>query len=74
MIYFIHENTFFTMFYKNADWMETLSKSCLLYCLKWFKWAAIAFAVGLAAYALYTLLGKLLPRMRSWFVVQESSD
>ena len=74
IIYLIHENSFFQMFYKNDDWLESLSASTLLYCLKWFKWAAIAFAVGLAAYCLYTLLGKLLPRMRSWFVVQEPSD
>ena len=74
MIYFIHENAFFQMFYKDADWMQTLKSSLLQYCLKWFKWAAIAFAVGLAAYCLYTLLGKLLPRMRSWFVEEESSE
>ena len=74
IIYFFHENGFFQMFYKNDDWMETLRKSCLMYLLKWFKWAAIAFAFGLAAYVLYTLLGKLLPRIRSWFVVQEPGD
>ena len=74
MIYMIHENSFFQMFYKDADWMQTLKSSLLQYCLLWFKWAAIAFAVGLAAYCLYTLLGKLLPRIRSWFIVQEPSD
>jgi hypothetical protein len=74
MIYFIHCNDFFESFYRNDNWMETLSESVLLYCIKWFKWAAIAFAAGLAAYGLFTLLGKLLPRMRSWFVVQEPGD
>ena len=74
MIYFIHDNSFFRMFFKTDNWMEALSTSILSYCLKWFKWAAIGFAVGLAAYCLYTLLEKLLPRMRSWFVVQEPSE
>ena len=74
MIYFIHENSFFQMFYRDDSWMETLQSSCLLYCLKWFKWAAIAFAVGLAAYAAYALLGKLLPRMRSLVFTQSSSE
>ena len=74
MIYFIHENSFFQMFYRDDSWMETLQSSCLLYCLKWFKWAAIAFAVGLAAYAAYTLLGKLLPRMRSLVFTQSSNE
>ena len=74
MIYFIHDNGFFKMLYKDDSWMETLTTSVPLYCLKWFKWAAIGFAAGLAAYVLYTLLSKFLPRMRSWFVVQESSD
>ena len=75
MIYLMHDNTFYRkIFRNNEDWIGTLSDSCLLYCLKWFKWAAITFAIGLAAYCLYTLLGKLLPRMRSWFVVQESGD
>ena len=74
IVYFFHENDFFMMFFKNDDWMEALKSSCLMYCLKWFKWAAITFAFGLAAYVLYTLLGKLLPRMRSWFVVPESNE
>ena len=74
MIYFIHENGLFHSFYISDNWVETLSASVGLYLLKWFKWAAIAFAAGLAAYVLYTLLGKLLPRMRSWFFVQESSE
>jgi fucose 4-O-acetylase-like acetyltransferase len=74
VIYFIHENSFFQMFYKDINWLEILSESVLLYCLKWLKWTAIAFAVGLAAYCLYTLLGKLLPRIRSWFVVQEPGE
>ena len=74
MIYFIHENKFFQMFYQDDSWMETLTASVPLYLLKWFKWTAILFAVGLAAYCLYTLLGKLLPRMRSWFVVKEPSE
>ena len=74
MIFFIHYNGFFQSFYRNDNWMEALSNSVLLYCLKWLKWTAIAFAVGLAAYCLYTLLGKLLPRIRSWFVVQEPSE
>ena len=75
MIYLIHDNDFYWSIFRNMEnWMRSLSDSCLLYCLKWFKWAAITFAVGLAAYCLYTLLGKLLPRMRSWFVVKETSD
>ena len=74
MIYFIHENSFFQMFYKDDSWMEALTTSVPLYLLKWLKWTVITFAVGLAAYVLYTLLGKLLPRIRSWFVVEESSD
>ena len=74
MIFLIHENSLFQIFYKDDNWMQTLKSSCLLYCLKWFKWAAIGFSVGLAAYVLYTLLGKLLPRMRSWFVVQEPNE
>ena len=74
MIFFIHYNGFFQSFYRNDNWMEALSNSVLLYCLKWLKWTAIAFAVGLAAYVLYTLLGKLLPRIRSWFIVQEPSE
>ena len=74
MIYFIHENSFFQMFYRDDSWMETLKSSCLLYCLKWFKWAAIAFAVGLAVFAAYTLLGKLLPRMRSLVFTQSSNE
>ena len=74
MIYFIHENNFFQMFYKDDAWMESLTTNVPLYLLMWLKWTAIAFAFGLAAYCLYTLLGKLLPRMRSWFVVQEPSD
>ena len=74
VIYFIHENSFFQMFYKDINWLELLSKSVLLYCLKWLKWTAIAFAVGLVAYGVYTLLGKLLPRIRSGFIVQEPGD
>ena len=74
MIYFFHENGFFQMFYKEDAWMEALKSSCLQYCLMWFKWAAIAFAFGLAGYVLYTLLGKLLPRMRSVFITQEPSE
>ena len=75
MIYLIHDNDFYRSIFRNSeDWIGTLSDSCLLYCLKWFKWALITFAVGLAAYGLYTLLGKLLPRIRSWFVVQEPSE
>ena len=74
MMFFVHGNSFFIMFFKNDNWMETLKSSCLMYLLKCFKWTAIGFAAGLAAYVLYTLLSKLLPRMRSWFVVQESSD
>ena len=74
VIYFIHENSFFQMFYKDDSWMEALTTNVPLYCLMCLKWAAIAFAVGLAAYCLYTLLGKLLPRMRSWIVVQSSGD
>ena len=74
MAYFIHENTFFEMFYKDDAWMEALTTNVPLYLLKWFKWAAIGFALGVAAYGLYTLLGKLLPRIRSWFVVEETSD
>ena len=74
IVYFIHGNSLFQCFYVNDNWAETLSASVWLYCLKWFKWAVIGFSVGLAAYALYTLLGKLLPRMRSWFVVQESGE
>ena len=74
MIFIIHGNKFFQCFYRDEPWMAVLSSSVLQYCLMWFKWAAIAFAAGLAAYVLYTLLCKLLPRMRSWFVVQESSD
>ena len=74
IIYLIHDNDFFHSIFKNDSWMESLNKSTLLYCLKWCKWAAITFAVGLAAYCLYALLGKLLPRMRSWFVVQEPGD
>ena len=74
MIYLIHANKRFQNFYNNENWMETLSKSVVLYCLKWVKWAAITFAAGLTAYVLYTLLGKLLLRMRSWFVVQEPND
>ena len=75
MIYLIHDNDFYRSIFRNSeDWMRSLSDSCLLYCLKWFKWALITFAVGLAAYGLYTLLGKLLPRMRSWFVIKEPSE
>ena len=74
MIYFIHENSFFQMFYKDDSWMEALTTSVPLYLLMWLKWTAIAFAVGIAAYGLYTLLGKLLPRIRSWFIVQEPSE
>ena len=71
MIYFIHENGIFRMFFKNEHWMELLRGNVLAYGLKWLEWAAIGFAVGLAAYVVYTLLGKLLPRMRSLFVVQK---
>ena len=74
MIYLIHDNTFYRSIFRSDSWMEVLSESSLLYCLKWLKWAAITFAIGLTAYTLYTLLGKLLPRMRSWFVVQKPSD
>ena len=74
MAYFIHENTFFEMFYKDDAWMEALTTNVPLYLLKWFKWAAIGFALGVAAYGLYTLLGKLLPRIRSLFIVEETSD
>ena len=74
MIYFIHENSFFQMFYKDDSWMEALTTSVPLYLLMWLKWTAIAFAVGLTAYGLYTLLGKLFPRIRSWFIVQEPSE
>ena len=74
MMFFIHVNSFFIMFFKNDNWMETLKSSCLMYLLKCFKWTAIGFAAGLAAYVLYTLLGKLLPRIRSWFVVEEPSE
>ena len=74
MVYIFHEHSFFLSFYANDNWLETLSTNVFLYCLKWFKWAVIAFAVGLAAYGLYTLLGKLLPRMRPWFVVQKPSE
>ena len=74
MIYLIHGNSFFPSFLKNEPWMEFLRGNVLAYCLMWLKWTAIAFAVGLAAYCLYTLLGKLLPRMRSWFVVQSPSE
>ena len=71
MIYFIHENGIFRMFFKNEHWMELLRGNVLAYGLKWLEWAAIGFAVGLAAYVVYTLLGKLLPRMRSLFVVKK---
>ena len=74
MIFLIHGNKFFQCFYRDEPWIETLSSSVLRYCVKWFKWGAIAFAAGLAAYVLYMLLSKLLPRMRSWFVIQEPSD
>ncbi len=72
MIYFIHENGIFRMFFKNEHWMELLRGNVLAYCLKWLEWAAIGFAVGLAAYVVYTLLGKILPRMRSLFVVKDT--
>ncbi len=74
MIYLIHDNYFYRSIFGNENWMRALSDSCLLYCLKWFKWVAITFAVGMAAYGLYSSLGKLLPRIRSWFVVEESSE
>ena len=74
MIYMLHENNFFQCFYRNDSWMEALSSSVLAYCLKWFKWAAVAFAVGVTAFALYTLLGKLLPRMRPLFATRDSSE
>ena len=74
MIYLIHENRFFQMFYKDDSWMEALTTNVLAYCLMWMKWAAIAFAAGLAVYVLYTLFGKTLPRMRSLFISQNSND
>ena len=74
MIFFIHYNSFYYSIYRNDSWMEALSESVWLYCLKWFKWTAITFTVGLAAFVLYTLLEKLLPRMRPMFVIRDSGD
>jgi hypothetical protein len=74
MIYIIHDNVFYRHAFRNDTWLETLSTNVALYCLKWVKWAAMTFAIGLAVFTVYTLLGKLLPRLRSLFVVQESRD
>ena len=74
MIYLIHETSFSQSFYGYDNWMETLTANIGLYCLKLVKWTVITFVIGLAAYGLYTLLGKLLPRMRSWFVVQKAGE
>lgn len=68
MIYFIHENNFFISFYRNDTWMETLEQNFLVYNLKWLKWSALSFAVGLLAYMLYTILEKLLPKMHKLFL------
>lgn len=74
MIYFIHENGIFRVLFKTERWMEALRGNVLVYCLMWMKWAVIAFAAGLAVYVLYTLLRKILPRMGSLFITQNSRD
>lgn len=70
MIYFIHENVFFRSFYRNDSWMETLGESWGAYCIKWLQWTALGFVLGLLAYAIFTALGRLLPKMRILFVRQ----
>ena len=74
MIYFLHGNDFYQNYYIHDSWMETLRASLVMYCLKWLKWAVIAFAIGVAGYAVYTLLEKMIPRLRPIFFVQDSND
>lgn len=72
MTYFIHENTFFQSFYRNDCWMEALERSWVEYVCKWLQWTALAFALGLLAYSIYVLLGRLLPKMKRFFCISES--
>lgn len=72
MIYFIHENLFYQSFYRNDSWMVTLEKSYWAYCIKWLQWSALGFALGLLAYAIYSGLGRILPKMRILFIRQDT--
>lgn len=73
IIYLIHENPLFISLYSYCDWMPVLEKGLFSYCIKWFSWAILAFAVGVVAYSLYILIIKIASKCKR-FVLNEEAE
>lgn len=72
MVYLVHDNAFFYSLWYTQDWISLLFFSPLKYICKHALWTLGAFAVGVAAYALYLLLAKLVKKNSRIFLKKES--
>lgn len=68
MVYLIHSNSFFYSIWGRVHWIDLLAASPKAFVLKWFEWALLTFACGVAAYAVYQLLSAILRLMRPLFL------
>ena len=59
MVYLIHDNQFFYNVWNNLDWLAILHNNPGLYIIKNIYWVIIMFALGVASYTTYILIGKL---------------
>lgn len=68
MVYLIHDNGFFYSIWGLKNWVLDLHDTLLLFLLDLIKWGGTTFIIGIIAYSIYLLVGRLLKATKCIYI------